>query len=218
MEEKISKIREWLGAGSIDIFGLPMSGKDTVGVRLAEMLGARFLSSGMIIREMEREQKTHYTDEGELLPTDLFYEWILPYFAREDLKGSALILSSVGRWSGEETRVMEAAASAGHPIKAVVLLNASEAEVMERWQTVKELGKRDVSFVASAEKRADDANEETFEKRISEFNEKTLPVLRAYQGLGLLVTVGGGAEREKVFSDTVDALYEFALAHPGDED
>ncbi|MBQ6355195.1 nucleoside monophosphate kinase [Candidatus Saccharibacteria bacterium] len=208
MEEKILKIREWLGTGSINIFGLPMSGKDTVGVRLAETIGARFLSSGMIIREMEKERKTHYTDGGELLPTDLFYDWILPYFAREDLKSSALVLSSVGRWSGEETRVMEAAEAAGHPIKAVILLNTSESEVLERWRTVQELGKRDVSH--EIEKRVDDAHEETFEKRISEFNEKTLPVLRSYQGLGLLITVSGGADRETVFNAVVDALYEFS--------
>ena len=50
IEEKISKIKEWLGRGSINIFGLPMSGKDTQGVKLAETLGAKFLSSGMIIR------------------------------------------------------------------------------------------------------------------------------------------------------------------------
>ena len=215
MEEKITKIREWLGTGSINIFGLPMSGKDTVGVRLAETLGARFLSSGMIIRTMEKEQKSHYTDEGELLPTTLFYDWILPYFGRDDLKGSPLVLSSVGRWSGEEVHVMEAAENAGHPIRAVVLLNASEAEVLERWQAVQEMGKRDVKH--EMEKRVDDAHEETFEKRISEFNQKTLPVLRNYQSMGLLISVSGGADRETVFNSVVDALYEFALAHPEED-
>ncbi|MBQ3306484.1 nucleoside monophosphate kinase [Candidatus Saccharibacteria bacterium] len=210
MEEKISKIRKWLGTGSIDIFGLPMSGKDTVGVRLAETLGARFLSSGMIIRTMEKENKEHYTDEGHLLPTDLFYEWILPYFKREDLKGSPLVLSSVGRWSGEEERVMEAAEAAGHPIKAVVLLNVSEEEVLERWREAKELGKRDLAH--TMERRLDDADEETFQTRISEFNTKTVPVIRRYQDLGMLVTVSGGADRETVFRDVVDELYEFSLS------
>ena len=52
MEEKIETIKEWLGTGSINIFGLPMSGKDTQGIKLAETLGAKFLSSGLIIRAM----------------------------------------------------------------------------------------------------------------------------------------------------------------------
>lgn len=209
MEEKISRIREWLGTGSINFFGLPMSGKDTVGVRLAEALGARFLSSGMIVRAMEKEGKTHMTDNGELLPTDLFYEWILPYFSQIDLKGSPLILSSVGRWAGEENRVMETAEASGHPIKAVVLLNVSEEEVQERWEKVKELGKRDLTH--TMEKRPDDATEETFEKRISEFNTKTLPVLRNYQSMGLLISVSGSADRETVYNSVVNALYEFSL-------
>ena len=41
--DKISKIKDWLGKSSINFFGLPMSGKDTVGERLATDLGAKFL-------------------------------------------------------------------------------------------------------------------------------------------------------------------------------
>ena len=44
-EEKINTIKSWLGTGSINIFGLPMSGKDTQGLRLAEAL-RRHLAAG----------------------------------------------------------------------------------------------------------------------------------------------------------------------------
>ena len=208
MEEKIAKIKEWLGTGSINVFGLPMSGKDTVGVRLAEMLGAKFLSSGMIIRAMEAEEKSHMTDSGKLIPTDVFYDWVLPYFGREDLVGSPLILSSVGRWSGEEGEVMKAAENGGHPIKAAVLLNISEEEVLERFAIVKEAGKRDLSHTVDT--RADDKDEETFRTRIREFNEKTVPVLKTYQQMGLLVPVRGNLDRQQVFELVVDELYKFA--------
>lgn len=206
MEEKLNAIREWLGTGSIDIFGLPMSGKDTVGIRLAESLGARFLSSGMIIRAMEQETNQHYTDNGALAPTDVFYEWVLPYFAREDLRESALILSSVGRWSGEEDAVMEAARSAGHEIKAAVLLNISEADVQVRMEVVRENGAREGQETT---KREDDRNREVFEKRIQEFNQKTIPVIKHYQQLGLLVQVRADMDRDTVFAELVDRLYEF---------
>ena len=33
--DKLAKIKAWLGTGSLNVFGLPMSGKDTVGERLA---------------------------------------------------------------------------------------------------------------------------------------------------------------------------------------
>lgn len=206
-EEKINFLKNWLGKGSINIFGLPMSGKDTVGIRLAETLGARFLSSGMIIRVMEVEQNKHYTDTGDLAPTDVFYDWVLPYFSRDDLRDTALILSSVGRWAGEEDEVMNTAISSGHPIKAAVVLNVSEADVMVRWDAVREAGAREGEETTQ---REDDKKRGVFEKRISEFNEKTVPVLQHYQQLGMLVPVLADGTRDEVFNLLIDKLYEFA--------
>ena len=200
MEEKIIKIREWLGTGSINIFGLPMSGKDTQGVRLAEALGAKFLSSGMIIRAMEEKIRKSYSGKGELVPTNIFYEWVLPYLERSDLFEYPLVLSSVGRWSGEENQVMSVAAGAGHDIKAVVLLNISEADVMSRFEEAKILSDRGT--------REDDKNTEIFKTRIAEFRQKTLPVLQHYKELGLLVEVNGDQTREAVFNELVEKLYQ----------
>ena len=211
MEEKLAYIKEWLGTGSIDVFGLPMSGKDTVGIKLAESIGARFLSSGMIIRAMEQEKGEHYTENGALAPTDIFYEWVLPYFGREDLKDSALILSSVGRWSGEENEVMNAAAEAGHPIKAAVLLNISEADVQVRWEAVRDAGVRETGQEAT--KREDDKSRGVFQNRIKEFIDKTMPVIQHYQALGLLVQVRADMTREEVFTELVNQRYDFAKKH-----
>ena len=208
MEEKIEAIKKWLGTGSINIFGLPMSGKDTVGIKLAEMLGARFLSSGIIIRAMEQEQNQHYTDSGQLIPNDVFYKWVLPYFSRSDLADAPLVLSSVGRWSGEENYVMNAADDGGHPIKAVVVLNISEADVTERWNIVREHGVRESGEIT---KREDDKRREVFDTRIKEFNEKTVPVLKHYQELGLLVPVQADMTREEVLNLVVEKLYEYSL-------
>lgn len=204
MDEKLAAIKDWLGTGSINLFGLPMSGKDTVGVRLAEALGARFLSSGMIIRQVEAERGVHWTDQGKLAPMDAFLRIILPYFEREDLSESALILSSVGRWSGEENEVMSVAARAGHEIKAAVLLNVSEKDVRERREAVELFGGRDGQ-------RADDANVEIFETRIREFREKTVPVLEHYSAMGKLVTVEADVSRDEVFERVVEGIYEFII-------
>lgn len=206
MEEKIEAIKNWLGTGSINIFGLPMSGKDTVGVRLAEDLGARFLSSGMIIRAIEAEQRKEQrvTDTGQLIPQDVFFDWVLPYFEREDLKGSALVLSSVGRWDGEEREVLRTASGTGHPIMAVLLLNISEADVTERWEIVQKEGD------AMRGQREDDRLREVFKTRIQEFEQKTMPVLQHYRQLGLLVTVNGDQDRETVYQEAIDAIYGLA--------
>ena len=199
--DKLAKIKTWLGTGSLNVFGLPMSGKDTVGERLAKDLGAKFLSSGIIIRAFEAEQNQNMTGSGQLIPTNTFYDIILPYFSREEMKNDSLILSSVGRWSGEEDKIMEAARNGGHEIKAVVLLDLTEADVKNRFEAAKELNDRG--------ERADDANLEIFETRIREFNEKTVPVLNHYDELNLLIKVPADGSRDEVYSSVIDKLVEF---------
>lgn len=203
MEEKLARIKEWLGTGSINIFGLPMSGKDTQGVRLAEALGGKFLSSGLIIRAMEAETRKDLSSGGDLIPTNLFYEWVLPYFNRADLVDYPLVLSSIGRWYGEEDEVMRAAAAAEHEIKAVIILNISEADVVNRFAEAKILNDRG--------DRKDDSNEAVFEKRLLEFRQKTLPVLQHYKALGLLIEVNGDQPRDAVFSEIVEKLYQYTF-------
>lgn len=203
MEDKIIAIKKWLRTGSINIFGLPMSGKDTQGVRLAEALDGKFLSSGMIIRAMEEEQKVKLSDQGQLIPTDVFYEWVLPYFDRNDLRDYPLILSSIGRWSGEENQVMDSAERSNHPIMAAILLNISESDVIQRFESAKILGDRG--------NRLDDKNTEIFETRLTEFREKTMPVLRHYLDMGLLIEVNGDQSRDAVFAEIIEKLYRKTL-------
>lgn len=199
--DKLAKIKAWLGTGSLNVFGLPMSGKDTVGERLAKDLDAKFLSSGIIIRAFEAEQNQNMTGSGQLIPTNTFYDIILPYFSREEMKDDSLILSSVGRWAGEEDKIMEAAKNGGHEIKAVVLLDLTETDVKNRFEAAKELNDRG--------ERADDANIEIFETRIREFNEKTVPVLNHYDELKLLIKVPADGSRDEVYSSVIDKLVEF---------
>lgn len=201
LNEKVEIIKNWLNTGSLNIFGLPMSGKDTVGMRLAKHLQAKFLSSGIIIRAYEAEQNEDMTSSGKLIPTNTFYDIILPYFSREELRNDSLVLSSVGRWSGEEDKVMEAAKSSGHEIKAVVLLDLTEEEVKNRFEAAKELNDRG--------ERTDDANIEVFETRLAEFREKTMPVLNHYDELKMLVKVPAGGSRDEVYTNVIDRLVEF---------
>lgn len=203
MENEIAFIKNWLGTGSINIFGLPYSGKDTVGIRLAENLNGKFLSSGLIIREAKENRAIQKNvDAGLLAPTNQFYELVLPYFSREDLAPFPLMLSSIGRWSGEEVTVMNAADTSGHPIKAVVLLNISENDIKERWEQAQILQDRGY--------RADDRKPEILKTRIDEFQTKTMPVIQYYKDLGLLIPVNADQPKEAVFVEVVKKLTEFA--------
>ena len=200
MEQNISTIKDWLGTGSINIFGLPFSRKDTVGIRLAEDLGAKFLSSGLILRHIAEEDQDLAKEmkQGLLADTNKFLDSILPYLSRQDLQSYPLVLSSVGRWEGEEYPVIEAAEDAGHPIKAVILLNISEAEAKKRWQTAKTLMDRG--------EREDDKESSAFDKRIDEFIQKTMPVIETYQKRGVLVSVPATADREAVYQKVIEEL------------
>ncbi|MBQ3293048.1 nucleoside monophosphate kinase [Candidatus Saccharibacteria bacterium] len=201
MDAKVAEIKKWLGTGSINIFGYPMSGKDTQGVKLAEAVGGKLLSSGIIIRANEIEKHKKLTDTGNLIPTNIFYEWVLPYFEREDLKNYPLILSSIGRWFGEEDTVLETAEKAGHPIKAAVLLNISEADVLDRFHKLQILNDRG--------ERQDDKDLGVFKTRLEEFRLKTMPVLEHYKMMGMLINVNGDQSREAVFTEMIDKLYEY---------
>lgn len=202
MEEQIKNIKLWLGRGSINIFGLPMSGKDTVGVKLAESIGGKFLSSGIIVRALEQSKQQNHTGEGKLMPSNVFYEWVLPYFEKNELLNYPLVLSSIGRWEGEENQVMSVAQQSGHPIRAVIMLQLSEKDVVERWEAAKLLNDRGL--------RADDADPAIFQTRINEYREKTVPVLKHYQELGLLIPMKADAPRDQVFANVVEALDSFA--------
>ena len=202
MNDKIESIKQWLDTGSINIFGLPMSGKDTQGIKLAEALDAKFLSSGMIIRAMEKETSQNFSGSGALIPTNIFFEWVLPYLERKDLFDYPLVLSSIGRWHGEETQVMSVAAGAGHDIKAVIYLNIPKSEAKNRFYKAKELNDRG--------DRTDDQDINTFNTRLKEFSEKTQPVLNHYKTLGLFIDINGNQSREAVFNSIIDELYQFA--------
>lgn len=203
MDPRIQKIKEWLGTGSINIFGLPFSGKDTIGLRLAELLGAKLLSSGYILRTAEKEDKelAKTLAAGNLAPTDTFQRVIMPYFYREELQNFPLILSSVGRWSGEEVGIMETAEASGHEIKAVLLLNISEDEAKNRWEVSRTLGDRG--------ERSDDKEKAILDTRIAEFNTKTMPVIITYNNKGLLIQIHATGDRDVVFNTVLDELVKY---------
>ena len=202
MDNNIAIIRQWLGTGSINVFGLPFSGKDTVGIRLAETLGAKFLSSGLILRAAEKQDSDLLKEmsSGMLANTDKFRTIVLPYLTREDLKGFPLVLSSVGRWEGEEYDVMAAANDAGHPIKAVVLLNVSEAEVSKRWEDARVLQDRG--------QREDDRERKVLDTRIQEFIEKTMPVIETYRKRGVLIPINAHGTKDEVFMNVLNGILQ----------
>jgi adenylate kinase len=198
-ETRIGEIKEWLGDGSVNIFGLPFAGKDIQGDRLAAGLGATKISSGDLLRDAAlTEEERAFMNAGGILPTEKFVEVVTPKLASPDLVGP-LVLSSVGRALGEEQGVMQAAREAGHPIMVVPFLEISPEVAFER--------------LAAADRGRDDDTPDALMVRFDEFQNQTQSVIDVYHRLGLVVSIEAFADEASVFDATVRAIHEFAQAN-----
>jgi adenylate kinase len=183
---------------------VPFAGKDTQCLRLARWLDAPVLSGGDILRKRE-DLPAHIReifDAGKLIPIKDYLAIVTPYLGQADFEGRPLVLSSVGRYRGEEDGVLTAAEGAGHPVKAVVLLEIGEEMIWERWRKAVELMDRGY--------RVDDGDEATLRVRLEEFRTKTLPVIEFYRQKELLLKVDGSGSLEEVEANIWAALYDRA--------
>jgi adenylate kinase len=200
--QKLAAIRTWLGTGSINIFGRPFAGKDTHGRELAALFDGVLLGGGDILRNsVLPDHVKEPFHAGKLTPTKYYIKIVLPYLSREEFAGKPLILSSVGRWHGEEEGVLQATEDAGHPIKAALYLDISEDAVLERWNKKAHVGERG--------ERHDDTKEAMM-TRLEEYREKTLPVIDIYQKKGLLIDIDSTLEKKVVLDMIIDELYKRA--------
>lgn len=202
MQEKIKFIRKWLGSGSINIFGLPMSGKDTQGARLAEVLGGVLIGGGAIMRGDDMpDQIIKAMKTGKLIKTSDYLSIIRPHLSTEDYQNKPLVLNSVGRWSGEEDSIIATLTEHNHPLKVVVFMNLDDKEIFNRLQIS--------SLVKDRGPRGDDSKTK-LEIRVKEFNSKTIPVVDFYRQLGVVVDIDASLKRDEVFESIIDELYKFA--------
>jgi adenylate kinase len=196
LDRKVEEIGEWLGAGSINIFGKPFGGKDTQAKKLHQRLGGAILGGGVILRNSQiPADLKERMDRGELIPSDRFKEIVMPYLSSEEFAGKPLILSSVGRVSGEEQGVVEAMEASGHPTLAVPHLEISDEESFRRLKSQSSRGR-------------DDDTPESLALRLEEYRNKTVPVLKNYESMGLLVPVDAAHSQGPVFEAMVHALHE----------
>lgn len=205
MEEttKNKLLKEWLGTGSVNIFGKPFAGKDTHAAILSEFFNAKVIGGGDILRSQESQHINEHIDRGSMAPTDEYRRIVLPYFEKEEFKGHPLILSSVGRWHGEEVAVLEAAAGSGHTVRAVINIKITDSEAFRRREAEKTIRDRGP--------RADDNDEQKLKVRLAEYSEKTEPVIEFYREHGMLLEVDGMQPKDIVAENIHDQLYRLAI-------
>lgn len=105
---------------AINIFGLPFAGSDTHGHELAQLFDAPLLSSGEVFRSSVRSYLRKISPRSILAARHhlmFLLKLFTPYFKKPEFTGRPLILSSVGRWIGEE-QIIQAAEESGHSDKS----------------------------------------------------------------------------------------------------
>jgi len=198
MDEQVETIKRWLNTGAINIFGLPFAGKDTQCKILAEILGGSVISSGDVLRHDHGHQKVQeLMAAGEIIPSELFEEIVVPYLKRPEFEGKPLILSEVGRMEGEDQAIVRATENTGHPQKAVILLNLLDDEVWRRFEVAQVERDRD--------DRADD-NRAVLQTRLDSYHQNVEAVLNRYRSIGLLSEVDGSLSREEVTKEIINVL------------
>jgi adenylate kinase len=202
LTKNVLAIKHWLGTGSINLFGRPLSGKDTQAKILSELLDAPIIGGGDIIRKsQEAAELNQYISDGKLAPQKDYLDLIIPYLSRAEFKDKPLVLSSLGRWHGEEEPILNAAKESGHPIKAIIYLSVPDDIIHQRLVDARKIGSR--------ESRPDD-HPDALLKRLKEFNAKTIPVIDYYEGKGMLIRIDGTKSPQEVSSRILTILHNLA--------
>ena len=183
------------------MLGAPGSGKGTQGTRLAELYGARHVSTGDLLREQVAagtelgRQAQPYMDRGDLVPDELILGMVLDDVLGPDSEPS-YVLDGFPRTVAQARAAYEKAVASGRTVHAVVCLDISHDELIAR------LDKR-----GAESGRADDTAD-TVRHRIEEYEEKTLPLLDYYADRDVLLRVDAVGDVDEVMERIVSALGE----------
>jgi adenylate kinase len=189
------------------MLGPPGSGKGTQGLRLAQRYDARHVSTGDLLRaevsagsELGRQAQP-YMDRGDLVPDELILEMVL-----EDVVGPgsppSFVLDGFPRTVAQARTAYDQAVAADRVLHAAVCLDVADDELVSR------LLQR-----GEGSGRADDT-EETVRHRLTQYEQKTQPLLDFYGDRDILVRVDGAGDVDDVTARIVAALEPRLAAGP----
>lgn|SRR3989344_3292983 len=180
------------------MMGRPGAGKGTQGKLLARKLGAEIYSSGNRLREIAKghgfvnAKVKENIDKGELLPA-----WFSSHLFVGELLGlspdDAIVFEGSCR-TLPEARSFDETSSWLERQYVAVFLEISDAEVEKRLLLRK-----------GTEGRADDASD-SVERRISEYEEKTVPAVEFFRSRGTLLEIDGQRSVEEVHQAVLKIL------------
>lgn len=176
------------------LFGRQGAGKGTQCAYLVERYGAVHISTGDMLREAVAEgtefgrKAKEYMDAGDLLPDDIIVGVVEERLQRPDVVDRGFILDGFPRTVPQAEALWEVAGPGG--IELAVDLDVPLDVVKERM-----LGRG-----------RDDDNDEAIARRLELYEQQTVPVIRWFEGKGLLVTVDGQGTPDEVAARLIAAI------------
>jgi adenylate kinase len=181
------------------ILGAPGSGKGTLSKELAKKYGFVHISTGDLIRNSDNEELKEIIAGGKLVPDSMMIKILKSELKNTDLTKN-IIFDGFPRTLKQGPALDSLLGKLGLGLSKVIFMELDEKEAKAR------IKKR-----AKKEGRADDASEETVNKRFEEYEEKTLPLIDFYRKSRKLLRINAGLGKDEVLNRVVE---RFKLKKP----
>ena len=191
---------------NVVVYGYPGAGKGTQCKNLAERYGLVYISIGRILRE-EFEAKTElgmkatqYIEKGILVPDEIVIQ-IIEDRIRMNPEARGFVFKGFPRTT-IQTYIMESIMKGLHSsISAIVNLDTTSLTCVKR---LSNRGKTD-------NRRSYDENLELIIKRLEEYEQKTIPVVKSYRKQFQIIDIDGNLPRDVIaeqMRSEVDQAYK----------
>ncbi len=206
---------------NIIMLGAPGVGKGTQAQRIAEKYNWAHISTGDMLREEVSagsdlgKQAKAYMEKGELVPDDLIVAMVKGRITKEDCQ-QGFILDGFPRTVIQAEKLDALLGDIGISLDDVISIDVDEEEIVDRLSNrfvCEKEGK--VVAVSGQDKcpdcggkliRRKDDEPETVRNRLKVYSNQTMPLIRYYEGRGLLRSIDGMGDIDAVFNRIVAAL------------
>ena len=204
---------------NVILLGAPGAGKGTQAVRLAEKYNIPHISTGDIFRSNIKGQTPigivakSYIDKGQLVPDEVTIQIVKERLEKDDCQNGYLL-------DGFPRTVLQAEAlDTFSKVEAVVNVDVPLGKLLKRITGRRVCAKCGESYHvdylegkttcakcgAELIQRADD-NEATVQARLEVYEKQTAPLIEYYAQKGVLITVDGDGDIERVFNSICEKL------------
>jgi adenylate kinase len=214
---------------NIILFGPPGAGKGTQAKKMVDFYGIPQISTGDILRANVREgtelglAAKSYMDKGDLVPDEVLIGIIKNRLKEQDCS-KGFILDGYPRTVPQADALAVILDEIEKPIDVVLNLEVPDEVLVGRisgrlmckcgasYHTISNPPKNNnICDICGGEvfQRADD-KEDAVQNRLNVYKKQTQPLIAYYAKQGILVTLDGTKDMEKVFKDIKAVLVKFA--------